>query len=70
MGVPAQQFRTIEDATSAAGIMKARMQLLATAMADALAEAQANQPGACERITRILGPARENYLKYLRGLSS
>lgn len=66
MGVPAQQFRTIDDAGTAVGIMKARMQLLATAMADALAEAQANQPGACNRISQILGPARERHLQFLR----
>lgn len=70
MAVPAQQFRTIDDAGTALGIMKARMQLLATAMADALAEAQGNQPGACERIAGILGPARERYLQYLRGAGS
>jgi hypothetical protein len=66
MATPANQIRTLEDAGTAVGIMKARMQLLATAMADALAEAQANQPGACERITRILGPARERHLQFLR----
>lgn len=66
MAVPAQQFRTIDAAGTAVSIMKARMQLLATAMADALAEAQANQPGACGRIVQILGPAREDYLKRLR----
>lgn len=56
--------RTIDDA--GVGIMKARMQLLATAMADALAEAQANKPGACERISQILAPARERHLQFLR----
>jgi hypothetical protein len=66
MAAPASHIRTLDDAGTAVGIMKARMQLLATAMADALAEAQANQPGACERIARILEPARERHLQFLR----
>ena len=66
MAIPANQIRTLQDAGAAVGIMRARAQLLATALADALAEAQANQPGACERIVKILEPARERHLQFLR----
>jgi hypothetical protein len=66
MSVPAAKFRTVDEADRKISIVKARMRLLATAMADALAEAQANQPGACERISRILGAARITYLQQLR----
>lgn len=66
MAVPAHQLRTLDDAGAAVAIVKARMRLMATAMADALAEAQAAKPGACERIAQILGKARDEHLALLR----
>jgi hypothetical protein len=67
MGVPADKFYTVQDATTAAALAKVQMRLMATAMADALAEAQGAQPGACERIVRILGKARDEHLARIRG---
>lgn len=66
MPAAATQIRTIEDATQFARIERARSQLLATALADALAEAKAKGPDACERIEKILGKAREQHLIHLR----
>lgn len=45
-----------------AGIYKARMHLMSTAMADALATAEAARPDACEQIVRILTKARAEHL--------
>jgi hypothetical protein len=66
MAIPIHQLRTIDDAGAAVSMMKARLQLAGTAMADALAEAQAAQPGALERISRILGKARDEHLVFLK----
>lgn len=60
------ELRTIEDAKFAVAATKTRMRLMATALADALAEARQNQPGACDRIVRILEPVRDTHLQLLR----
>jgi hypothetical protein len=66
MAIPIHQLRTIDDAGAAVSMMKARLQLMATAMADALTEAQGAQPGACERISQILGKARHDHLVFMK----
>lgn len=67
MAVPAEKFRTIVDASALVTIYKSRMQLMGTALADALLELQSRAPGCVERATRILTKAREEHLNRLTG---
>ncbi len=65
MSIPAEKFRTLEDAERLVAVAAARRQLIATALADALAEARGKQPGALERIEHILDKARNQHLHFL-----
>lgn len=58
-------IRTIEDAERLVTVANARRQIVATAMADALAEAKAKQPGALDRVVEILTRARDQHLQFL-----
>lgn len=60
-----QKFRTIEDAERLVTVANARRQMVATALADALAEAQGKQPGALDRVIQILTRARIQHLHFL-----
>lgn len=60
------QVRTLKDAEQDAAIANTRLRLVSGAVGDALVEAEANQPGACERIARILRPVREQHLQVVK----